>query len=284
MNESFDVYAFDHWQPCLRKWIDLQKLVNPQFTINALATKLGIKARSHVYRLLQEAGKNLPSRLATTVGAVMGLQGSELEYWLAMVDLNRSKTPEERGLHFGRMQKLVPHNNQHDLESRQYEYLSVWFLPVLRELAPMTSWKGDFKRMGQSLTPAITESQARKGIELLLELGLLKNHSGGRYLQTDALVTSRPGIQSIAAIAFQKSMITIASQALDSIPDDKREISTMTFSIPESSIPKVQTKMRLLLQSIAKESLTTQDLHNCVYQINLQAFPVANILQQKRSK
>jgi len=44
-----------------------------------------------------------------------------------------------------------------------YEFYSYWYYPVLRELACIIEWNGDYGKLAKAVNPAIKKSEARKG-------------------------------------------------------------------------------------------------------------------------
>lgn len=69
-------------------------------------------------------------------------------------------------------------------------------------------------------------------------------------------------------------MIERARSALDSLPPEQREISSLTFSIPRSVLPRLRQKMRRFQDEIVRDILAAQGADMDVFQFNLQMFPV----------
>ena len=60
------------------------------------------------------------------------------------------------------------------LEEFQYDYFTNWYNIAIRELIVYVDTPIDYSMLGRLVSPQITASQARKSVELLLNLGFLK--------------------------------------------------------------------------------------------------------------
>jgi len=190
------------------------------------------------------------------------------------VGFNRSTSLEERKAFLSRMGKLAGNSGAQKLRPEACSYLSEWYLPVLREAITMAGFRGDFRKLSREFIPTLTESQARKGTQLLRDLQLVRPLANGGFEACEAYVHAGDDLQSVLVATFQQSMMRLASEALDKEAANQREISTLTFSFPAAHFGVLKKTLRKLQQELAQEILKDQTPADTVYQFNMQCFPV----------
>ena len=75
---------------------------------------------------------------------------------------------------------------------------------------------------------------------------------------------------------FQGQYMRLAERALDEIPVDERDMSSLTVTLRWSDLPRVREKvseLRRQIQNIAQEGPEPEG----VFQLNVQLFPVARV-------
>jgi len=272
---GFSIFAYTDWQAFLREWIELNRNIDPSLTLQSISLRLGLRARSHLHRLLNEPGKTLALHLVDPLARIMNLDAAQSEYWRSMVAMSRARTPEDRGVQYMRMHKVQMSRKANDLGPDMSEYFSAWYLPVLREVVELAGYTGDAAKLVRWFDPAVTEVQIKRGVELLVRLGLLQCNEQGKYVQSDPLVHTKSHGQELAVSRFQHEMMLLGERALNGLERDKREISTVTFTIPRSAFGRMQKVLQDFQETLARESMAAQGIHDSVYQFNLQCFPVA---------
>ena len=272
---SLNIFNYTDWQIFLREWIEVRRSVDPSVTLQSLAYRLGLKARSHLHRLVNTPGKTLAPHLVGPLGKLMSLNAAEAEYWDALVSMSRARTLDERNRQYLRIYKLQTTKKSADLAPSLSEYFSTWYLPVLREAVMLAGWFGDTSKLARWFDPSITETQVRRGIELLIKLGLLQKNADGSFVQVDAVLHTKSHSRELAVANFQREMIQLGERALASVESASREVSTVTFSIPRKAFPRIQQLMREFQDALARESMSVQGTHDSVFQFNIQCFPVA---------
>jgi len=279
---SLNIFNYTDWQPFLREWIELRRSLDPSVTLQSVAYRLGLKARSHLHRLLNTPGKTLAPHLVEPLAKLMKLSSSEADYWDAMVSMSRSRTLDERNRQYLRIYKLQSTKKSADLAPSLSEYFSTWYLPVLREAVMLSGWNGDTTKLARWFDPPIKDTQVRRGIDLLVRLGLLEKSADGKFIQVDALLHTKSHSRELAVTNFQREMIQLGERALANVDSTSREVSTVTFSIPQNAFVRMQQIMREFQETLARESMSVQGIHDSVFQLNLQCFPVAR--NTKREK
>lgn len=269
-----DVFGYTHFQEYLRCWIEEQRKDGRKVSFELLARQLGLRSKGHAYRIFHDESMPLTSRTMVHLVDVLGIKGAERDYFEAMVGFNRSSTLEERKTYLEKMGKISGRSKASALSTSACSYFSEWYLPVLREAVCMPGFREDYKAFGKRFCPSISEAQVRKGVELLKELQLISPLARGGYQSCEKFVHAGADIQPVLLATFQQSMIRLASEALDTIPPQEREISTLTFSLPAAAFPQIKQALRRMQNDLAQQVLDEKAPGNVVYQFNLQCFPL----------
>jgi len=248
------------------------KVRNPNYTQRYIEQKLGLKSSGHFAQIIQ--GKvNISTRLIGKFAEFLGLKKLEAEYFECLVLFNQARAPEEKRRY---LEKLMGFRQAKYLvvNPDQYAYFQKWYYAAVRELLDLAPFRGDFKTLGQRLTPALTEVQAKEAVELLRRLGFIVKKADGSWVKAEDVVTTGQQVGAEVVQAFQIAMLEIALGALDRFPKRLRTFSTLTLSLNEEDYRTILEELRLFRRrvlEIAKKSKSPDR----VYQYNFQVFPLA---------
>jgi uncharacterized protein (TIGR02147 family) len=275
-----NIYEYTDFREYLKAFIADAKTRNPSFSHRYLAGKLGLSTPNLILLIIQ-GKRNLTPTVCFKLSEFMKHTCKEARYFEHMVAFSQAKTHDERNAHYASMLDLKKNITAAPLEKQQYEYYSNWYNPVIRELVAAPDFSGDFKSLAKTLSPPVTPDQARRSVELLMELGLIRKDAG-RYVQTDALVSTGPVVDSIAVANFHRKTAYLAAESFDRHTRQERAISSCTIALSEEHL-------KLLRQEIAdlrKRALELAEApveNNKVYQMNMQLFPVSRTIKEADS-
>jgi uncharacterized protein (TIGR02147 family) len=259
----------------LKDYYDERKKVRPSFSYQYFADKAGIKSKTFIYKVI--AGQKALSKSAIfAVAQAMGLKKKETEYFEAMVNFTQARTEREREFYFNHLQAFGKNHPAARLRQDQFVYFSKWYYPALRELVTIRDFKNNFNLLARSLDPPITSVQAKKTVRLLLDLGLIRRASSGRYVQTDKTLTTGDHVQSLAVQAFQKENLRLAAESVDRHKRRDRDISTLTASISEAGFGRIREEVAAFRKHLAG-IIEKDEPADRIYQINFQIFPLSTL-------
>lgn len=266
-----DVLAYTDYRAFLRDFYENRKESNPIWSYRFIALRLEVDP-GQLVKILQ--GKlHLPQRAIGSAIKLCGLEGREGAYFEELVRFSRARSAEESARSFERLSALrgvAPAIISGD----QSEYYRAWHHTVVRALLGLAPFRGDWETLGSLCMPPLTADQARNSVELLERLGIAHRDEQGALRLADAHVTPGEGVPVEIVRQFQKDTIDLAKRALDTIPREEREISTITMALSESDIGLVQGWVRDLRRQVQSLAENTRDPDR-VYHLNVQLFPVA---------
>jgi uncharacterized protein (TIGR02147 family) len=200
----------------------------------------------------------------------------ESDYFETMVFFNQADSMEERQRFYRELMSLRRVKDARTIISDEYEYFATWHHAVIRAIVDQIDFRDDYKTLASMVRPAITPSQAKKSIELLEKLGLISRNDKGWFRVTSAALTTGFYGQSLAIANFQQEMLRLAQEAFDRYPRTERDISTLTIGISAKSVESIRALLAETRRKIVQIAVGDSG-EDCVYQINMQVFPVGKV-------
>ncbi|MFH1761526.1 MAG: DUF4423 domain-containing protein [bacterium] len=192
--------------------------------------------------------------------------------------LTRPGGLDEKKKYFERLMRFY-NSKAYLVDANQYEFYSRWHYSAIRDLLGINDYKDNYRNIAQALNPRIRTEQAKKAIEILLKLGLIKKDKNGYYKATDKIITTGDEVKSLNVKNFQRSMMELAKEALDRHPANHRNISTVTFNISKDAFKTIEAELVACRKRILNIVERDENMDR-VYQLNLQLFPLSQIKEK----
>jgi uncharacterized protein (TIGR02147 family) len=276
-SEKMNVFDFTDFQAYLRQEVLLRKELDPRFSLQWMAERLGYKAKSAVHKILHGDKKNFSSDLTWKISQLLQHDKREAEYFHNLVCFNQCENMVEKNIYYERLNQLIKPASRVNLQTGHFEYFSKWYLPVLRELAIMEEFGGDPALMARKIYPPITPTEAKKGVQLLESLGLIEKLGPGQYVQRNAAVNAGPEIRAIAVYQFQMDTLDLAKHALQVFRPEFRNFSTMTFGVNKVGMKLINERMAQFKQDLVSIISKNEEGMDKVWQLNMQMFPLVHV-------
>lgn len=274
-----NIFEYTDYRQYLSDLFNEKKRLNPSFSHRVLAQKLGLSTSNYVLLIIQ-GKRNLNADLRFKMSEVFGHNRKEAEYFEEMVNFSHAKTDAEKNRHFTRMISMRKSLKIAVLDDSQYEYLSTWYNPIIRELVTHKEWNGDFEILAKAVRPAITAAQAKRSVELLVKCGLI-TFENGQYIQTTPIVMFEKPSASVAVTNFHREMCKRAIEALDSNDRENRNMTGCTLHVSKKTFELIKdelTQCRSRLLAMA-EADTEADQ---VYHLNLHLFAASSPMKKMK--
>lgn len=266
-----DLYQHTDYRVFLRDWFEREKETAPAMSYRFLAARLELDPGFLVH--IFHGQKHLAERHVPALAKLLKLGKREVEYFHRLVAFGKAKGARETSRRFLELMELRE-SRVREVSASEHRYYRHWYVPAIRCLLAAIDFRGDWEELGARLRPAIGADDARKAVALLEKLGLVERGDDGIWRTIDAHLTSGDSWTRHAVAGFQKQTMELALAALDDVPKEEREISTLTFAIPASEMPALQDMVREFRGRLARWALTSRTADG-VYQMNIQIFPVS---------
>lgn len=263
---------FDHldYRDFVRAHYEARKAKFPTFSYRMMGDRLGLD-QSFVYRIVAKT-HHIAVETVPRFVRYFGLKGREAEYFELLVRFGRARGEREQRLFFEKMLTLRGYRRR-TLEEKQYAYFNAWHHAALRSLLGYHRFGGDWKALGDELSPPVTAKQARESAALLLELGLVQLREDGSFEVVDDHVSTGREFRSLAVRQFQREMLRLAAESLERHPPERRDVSTLTFAVDEACFRDLQEMFRAFRTQVLQR-VDEVAVPDRVLQANFQLFPL----------
>jgi uncharacterized protein (TIGR02147 family) len=268
------VFDYLDYRRFLKDALAVEKRSGRVSGLRDVAGYLGLKSPGHVSWILQ-GKRNLMKHQVPDMAKLLDLSAAEGRYLSLLVGHNDTGIPEERRRIFGQLVAL--HAGQKTLVGEEgVQYWTAWRNAVIREMVAIHSFRrNDAAKIGRLLVPEVAASKVEESLELLERLGMIRCGEDGFWHRTESVLSSGKAWTNQAIRNFQMSILELSTWALVEVPKDRRDISTVTFSISRERFRKVQTRVQEFREEILALCRTDPE-PEVVYQLAVQLFPASS--------
>lgn len=267
------IYTYFDYRRFLRdrqKWLKERK---PYFTLDYIASKLGLKSKGHV-SLILKGTKSVPEAKVDTLAQIFELENKERQFFVHLVSYNQEASYRKKKVYLDRMVALMRISDKR-LVPDQYRLVEKWYYPIVLEILRLHDISDQWLELGQLVRPHISAQEAKEAVQVLKSIKVLRQNASGCWEPTDTILTFGDGWSSVVGRTFQSHAIEMAQQALVEIPVQERDISTLTVSMSEETFHAVRENIQLLRKEIL--SMVRADTQATkVFQMNFSLFPVSH--------
>lgn len=270
------IYTYLDYRLFLKDYYSFQKKHNPAFSYRFFSEQAGVRAPNFLQWLI-EGKRNLAQKTIPGIARALHLDAKEEEYFAALVGFDQADTIAAKTALYEKLIAIYKPAAPRALSQAQYQHYSHWYNEALRELlkyhrfAPKEKYA--YRKLGKKVRPAISESQARKAIQQMISLGLLRLDKDGTVKQTDDFITTGDEVRSFFVQKFHESMISLARESMDRFPSETRDISSLTVSVSDSCFLLVKKEIQQMRKRIL-DLVKMDEKPDNVYQFNFQLFPL----------
>ena len=272
------IFEYSDYRLFLHDYLAAAKSRGVQLTYEELGRRVGFTSKGFVTQIIQ--GKsNIPKEKISTFGRALGLKKHEESYFELLVRFDQAKTHRAKNEYFQKLVSRFKTSIRH-IGPDRYDFYSAWYYSAIRSLLAYYPFNGDFKKLAQQLTPAITPGQAKKAIELLGRLSLIVKNEDGYYHLTDRILSTGDSVGAVALINFQQATMDLAKEALERFPKEQRDSSTLTLGLSEEGYRAVVEKIAALRRELLDIAWYDRKIDR-VIQVNLHVFPLTKVPREK---
>lgn len=264
---------FEHvnYRQFLAAYYQSKKASSESFSYRYFARRAGVASPSYLLDVIKGV-KNIADKSLDGFCRALGLSLRERHYFENLVRFNQSDNPEVKRHYYQQLLPVLKKESGKHLQGKQYDYFSSWYLPVVREMIALSDFRENSKWISRRLKGLISPKEAKKAIELLLDLGLIKRNADERLKITDVTVTTPPEVAELVMVKFHQEMLSQAREALVGVEGWQREISGITAALSPAQFKEIKQEIQEFQNRIMQRLEKVDQEANHVYQFNCQLF------------
>src|SRR4051812_25863812 len=167
-----NVFDYIDYRKYLRDAYAERRAESSKFSYRFIAGKVGFASPGFFANVLS-GKKDISLKLVLKFAELFRLGRKEREYFETLVLFNKATGASEKKEYLDRLLALRG-SRVKKVEAHQWEYFEKWHHTAVRELIALRPFRGDFRALAGMVNPPITVQEARKSIELLERLGLIR--------------------------------------------------------------------------------------------------------------
>lgn len=282
--KKIDIYLYLEYRKYLGDYYEFKKRIAPSFSYRSFSHRAGFSTPNFLQLLIQ-GKRNLKRSSIARVTQAIGHAEDEARYFELMVLFDQAETIREKSRYFSELSAARKPYAISTITDLQFEHFSAWYHKAIRELLGFYPFNEEeryaYRKLAAMLTPAVTESEARKSVKLLLALGMLRREENGTIVQADRFISTGDEVNSLFVRTFHQAMIDRAREAVDRIPSQERDISSLTVTVSEKGFAMLKQEVQLFRKRLLEAVKLDTDPCN-VYQVNFQLFPLTNTRKSRK--
>ncbi|NLD91950.1 MAG: TIGR02147 family protein [Fibrobacter sp.] len=269
-----NIYLYNDFRAFLRDYFTYRCQMQKNYSHRIMAKELGFPSPNYI-KLVMDGRRNIGLRSIDRLLCGLQLRDKEREYFNHLVLFTQAKTNNKKCYSYDLMLSFRSPLNAAAIASGTYQYYSEWYHCIVRELITREKPPVNAVSIAKKIKPHLTASQVKKSISLLLELGFIVANEDGTYSQSSRALETECDVVSIGIRNYNLKMIDIAKECIDSVPQDKKRISSLTISVSDDTLPRIKERIKEFEQELVEIARESQDQKH-VYQANIQFFPLTD--------
>lgn len=276
------IYTYLDYRHFLQEVFDELKRKDASFSYRHFA-RMADSTSPNFLQLIVARKLNISNEHLSALAKSLDLSKKEENYFETIVAFDHAKTHQEKDKYFKRILLTREYYSIKTIETKQYEYFSHWYYPVIRELITDPSFPGDPVWIAQQIIPAVSPGKIKKGIEVLITLDLIrKSDDGTRWIQTNPAIRTPSEVLSMAVVKYHQDLITLGREAIERFDPEERDIRSVTIGVSSQGYAELKKRMEAFWNELISFSDSQQATHR-VMQVNMQLFPLSESKENKQN-
>ncbi len=240
MDQRPSVQDYTDYRGYLRDMVQHLKATTRSFSYRAFAKRGGFSSVGYLKHVI-DGERNLSMASVTKVAKGLGLSEQEASAFELLVMLHQAATDEAKTR---LLRRLRATKLRRQLKEDEFELYSSWWVVPIRELLTMADAPRSDAEIAQRLFPTIKRNEVKQALSLLERLGLIERNveHGGLTVRRGTLETAA-SVKSLAVRNYHRDMLQRAMEALESVPTNERNVTSLTVKLTPSDYQAVCQKI-----------------------------------------
>ena len=146
---------------------------------------------------------------------------------------------------------------------------------MIRELSFRSDFVPSAKWVAKQILPKITEEQAKEGLVILQNLGMITIQDDKTYLVNDVTLVTPYQVEGLAVHKYHHQMLGLAQDSLEHFSEEERHIMGLTVCISQNMLQQLKQELNSMASRLLDMCDSEQDSAEIAVQLGLYCFPVS---------
>lgn len=247
----------------LRAEYERRRARNGRFSMRMFARQIGVS--SGRLSELMSGKRAITEAVANKISAQLLLEPRERQAFLECMPRSGKKAQ-------------ASDDKYEDLSADAFHTLADWEHFAIYNLMDTSDFQPDVQWIGERLN--LSAQRVRESMNRLLRLGLISEHNGV-WRKRGANITTTHEIESMALRVSHRQSLEQVFTALDEVPLDLRDITSMTMAIDMARMAEAKHLIKKFRRELCA-FLEAGSIRTEVYNLNIQLVPVTDLNSRKR--
>ncbi|RYZ93315.1 MAG: TIGR02147 family protein [Proteobacteria bacterium] len=244
------------------------KVNEPSYSMRRFAHSIGITASNLADVLSGRCGLSLNA--AKKIVQSLKMTEDDRVRFIDLVEVAHGRSKVDKQLALKRLSEREAAPFRSSAPENQINIISKWY--YLASLEVLELARGHLNTTTLSQILAISESEAKEALQVLLESGFADEENGA-YRRVQKTFSAQTETPSLMFQDFHRQILTRAAETIASTPISEREYTTTMFAFDSSRIQQAKKAIGAFEDAFYQE-FQTAELSDHVYCLSLQFFPL----------
>ena len=256
--------------------VEQEKRTNTQFSIRKWAKEMGLPGHALLVLILQ-GKRNLTLKQVPFLAIGLQLATPERLYFQALIQLENTKTNEEKELIRSWLIDLNPGKHYQVKEVDEYLVISHWIHMAILAYAFSKQGLTDISQIIKRFESKLSSLEIHAAFERLKDLGLLIwNEDENKFKAAYQRITTKDDVANRGAREYHKQVAKLSIDSIEKQKPEEREFQSFAVNVPCSKIKNLKEMIRRFRAQVEAElnddSESTAPGNEELYQMNLHFF------------
>lgn len=266
-----DIYSYHDYRQFIKDSVEYEKTVNSRFSLRTLAGE--VKVAPGFLPMVLSGERGVSSEVLERIGVALKLLKEERRFLQNLRTVVESTSQALRLEALEELQKNRAYSQKNPRELEMYEYLTQWFYVAIREMVNLEGFELDAKWIRSRLRVKVPLADVEKALAFLIQKGFIEELPGKKAKVAQKKLECAGSIFRLVFSQFHREMLSMATEALDSVKVEERSVTGLTFPIPLERYGEVYKILDETLDKI--DALSGESKGNdSVYHVGITLFPL----------
>jgi len=278
---TLSIYGYTDYRAYLKDFYEFKKDSARGYSYRSFSKAAGFSSPNFL-KLVIDGKRNISNEAIDKFIKGLRLNPQMGKYFRSLVKMNQSKADKEKLEYFEELKGLTPHAKKRQLNVDEFQYLSHWLYPVLRELIELKEFRDDPYWISRKLKGKVNVAEISKALNWLIKSGFIEKQEDGTYTANDNMVLTSDEVKNLAIRNYHRQMLDQAKETLEELDVTEREFGALTFTLPDTALDELKFKLKNFRRDLHTWAMQAAEdsSSSMVVQVNLQMYPHTTITKK----